>query len=65
MVPIHHNELRVNVEVPDETVAIWRERGWKAGLHADTDPDDDRPVPRVRPAAEPSKAAKATTAKKG
>lgn len=54
MAQIHHNGLRVNAVVPDETVDIWREQGWVSGLHKDTDPDDrGAAVPRVLPAAEP------------
>ena len=66
MALIHHNGLRVNKDVPDDTVDIWRDQGWTKGLHKDSDPDDLTPEPRVLPAAEdeepepPSKATKAT-----
>jgi hypothetical protein len=53
MAQIHHNGLRVNAVVPDETVDIWREQGWSTGLHKDSDPDDHSPAPVVLPAAEP------------
>ena len=66
MVLIHHNGLRVNSEVPDDTVDIWREQGWYGGLHKDTDPDDDSPVPRVLPEVEdPEPAPAKTRTKKG
>ena len=70
MALMHHNGLRVNAEVGEGTVEIWREQGWASGLHKDTDPDDDSAVPRVLPPVEdepegpPTKARKAT-AKKG
>jgi hypothetical protein len=56
MVLVHHPALAVNAEVPEAHVPIVAERGWLEGLHPDTDPDDDRPIPRVLadPVAEPS-----------
>ncbi len=53
MALMHHNDLRVNSEVADDTVDIWRESGWKSGKHKDSDPDDDSDIPRVLPAADP------------
>ena len=55
MALMHHNELRVNALAPesDEVLDIWREKGWKAGPHRDTDRDDDTAVPRVLPEPEP------------
>jgi hypothetical protein len=55
MALMHHNELRVNAPAPEsgEVLDIWREQGWRAGPHKDTDPDDDTAVPRVLPAVEP------------
>ena len=66
MAVMHHNKLRVNAVVPDdlpsETVDVYREHGWAAGPHKDTDPEDRwTDVPRVLPEPEP---AKATTPKK-
>ncbi len=65
MALIHHNDLRVNSEVPDDTVEIWREHGWKSGPHKDSDPDDHSAVPLVLAPAvavvpEPETPAKAT-----
>lgn len=67
---IHHNGLRVNADVPDGTIDIWREQGWYGGLHKDTDPDDDySAVPSVLPPVddepdEPSIKARKGVAKK-
>lgn len=55
---MHHNVLRVNVAAPesDEVMAIYAERGWVRGPHADTDPDDPaEPLKRVLP-LKPAKA---------
>jgi hypothetical protein len=51
---MHHNELRVNApaSTDPEQMAILHEKGWRAGPHTDTDPDDPADVPRVLPAAE-------------
>jgi len=70
MALIHNNKLRVNSEVPDDAVDIWRENGWAGGLHKDSDPDDLSPVPRVLPEPEPeepsdTKAVKTAATKKG
>jgi len=70
MALIHHNGLRVNREVPDEVVDIWREQGWAKGKHKDSDPDDHSAEPRVlevveeEPEPEPPKATKATSKEK-
>lgn len=63
---MHHNGLRVNALAPesDEVMDIWRESGWTAGPHKDTDPDHPvylGEVPSVLP--EPTKASTAGTKK--
>ena len=65
MALMHHNKLRVNAQLPDdtpaETVDVYREHGWAVGLHKDSDPDDPADIPRVLP--EPEPAAKAAPKK--
>lgn len=53
MALMHHNELRVNApaSTDEDQMAILHKRGWRAGPHKDTDPDDPAAVPRVLPAA--------------
>lgn len=67
MALMHHDVLRVNALAPadDEVLDIWRERGWAAGAHKDTDPDDDSAIPRVlpEPESEPQPARRAATKK--
>jgi hypothetical protein len=61
---MHHDVLRVNAAAPesDEVFAIYAERGWVRGPHADTDPDDPtRGIKRVLP---PAKAKATATTKK-
>lgn len=61
MTVIHHNKLRVNAEVPDDSdqMSVLRESGWALGLHKDSDPDDPvlirdpTALPRVLPEPEP------------
>lgn len=53
MALIHHPILRANSQVPDETVDIWAESGWKPGPHPDSDPDSPFAAPPVLPAQPP------------
>ena len=59
MALIHHPDLRVNSNVPDDddVIEIWVQRGWVAGPHPDTDPDNTwSDPPAVLPLPEPTKA---------
>lgn len=49
---IHHNQLRVNAElpdhIPDAAWAIYEAKGWAKGKHRDSDSDDRSRVPAVK-----------------
>jgi len=66
MALMHHNDIRANAQAPDDDaqMAVLHDNGWRAGPHKDTDPDDDSPVPRVLPAADPEPEPKAVKATK-